>query len=139
MATSTIPTAARPLVRFIETPQFQRDADEIFSESELRALRVHLAIDPWAGYDAKSNSGPMLVWGKGQRAVLIRYLVHVLEGAVLIILTSVHRPGPDGGADKDAAVSPVIWKKVREYGIVLTLKKVADIIFDKVKEVIAGG
>ena len=122
MATSTIPTTARPHVLFVETPQFQQDADELFSSAELQALRVHLALDPWTGYGDKASDGPMLVWGKGQRAILIRYLVHVLEGAVLIILTSVHRPGPDGGAGKDAAVSPAVWKKVREYGIVLALK-----------------
>ena len=132
-------SAGRPTVQFVETPQFRRDADTLFSEGELQAMRVHLALDPWTGFDGPLGDGPLLVWGKGTRALLIRYLLHIYEGTVIIFLTSVHRPGPDGGGGKEASVSPALWKKLREYGIVLTLKKVADIIIDKIKEVLAGG
>ena len=139
MGNTTPSSARRPTVRFVETPEFRRDADTLFSEDELQSLRVRLALDPWAGFDGPLGDGPSLVWGKGDRALLVRYLLHIYEGTVIIFLTSVHRPGPDGGGGKEASVSPAFWKKVREYGIVLTLKKVADFVIDRIKEVLAGG
>ena len=139
MSDVTPTSAGRPTVRFVETPEFRLDAEALFSKDELQALRVHLALDPWAGFDSDLVDGPMLVWGKGTRALLIRYLLHIYEGAVIIILVSIHRPGPDGSGGKEASVSPVVWRKLREYGVVLTLKKAADFLIDKIKEALAGG